>query len=186
VSSSRIRKLVQEGQIEQANALLGHDHFLFGEVIKGDERGAALGFPTANINMDAECVPAFGVYASILEDCESGHFYLSVSNIGTNPSFEKSSAPLKIESHLPQFSGNLYGRSVRLFLLARIRDEQKFDSVNDLKQQIERDLQDCYSVFIDRNFLRDKNECIASNLEKPVSALQNYQAFKMIDHLSKI
>lgn len=138
LSSTKIRKLVQSGEIEKANRFLGYTFFCTGKVVHGDKRGKQLGFPTANIETNKECMPSSGVYVSIVQDLDSGHFFPAVSNLGTRPSFTDSSQ-VWLESHLIQFKDDCYERNFRHFFLSQIRDEKSFASTEDLKSQISED-----------------------------------------------
>ena len=140
VSSSAIRKFLTEGDIEQANTLLGYEYSLSGTVTKGEGRGEKLGFPTANIAADSDLkmIPAKGVYGTRLS--VGSDVFSSITNVGSRPTFE-SSKDLVIETHVLDHAANLYGDSVSLEFLFRVRDEQKFDSAQTLIQQIDRDIE---------------------------------------------
>ncbi|HND29121.1 MAG TPA: bifunctional riboflavin kinase/FAD synthetase [Myxococcota bacterium] len=136
VSSSRIRKLVAAGKVEEAGRLLGRPHWLRGLVVQGDQRGRTLGFPTANLQTEVELLPAFGVYATRVE--VDGLLHPAVTNIGLRPTF--SGKHVSVESHLLDFQGDLYGKALRVELVARIREEQKFASLDALVAQIRSDV----------------------------------------------
>lgn len=137
ISSSLIRKALEEGSIETAYNMLGYYPGVEGLVVEGEHRGATIGFPTANIGVDpAYHIPAKGVYAALAE--VGGRIFQAVVNIGNKPTFHPE-YPLAIEAHLIDFSGDLYGTTMRLSLLAKIRDEQRFLSVDELIAQIARD-----------------------------------------------
>lgn len=137
VSSTLIRQLAGDGDVSQAAKFLGRPLRIQGEVVHGDQRGKLLGYPTANINIASGMViPANGVYAvSISYDhkCFDG-----VANIGTNPTFEGTER--RIEVHLLNFAGNLYGRTIELDFLEHLRGEKTFSSANELKDQIHKDV----------------------------------------------
>jgi len=135
VSSSRIRTLIERGAMREAKQHLGRYHFVSGRVARGHGRGRTLGFPTANIVSRTEVLPPDGIYATMLES--EGRQRPSVSSIGVNPTF--GDGPRTIESYVFEFAGDLYGRSVKLFWVERIRDEKKFSSVELLVEQIEDD-----------------------------------------------
>lgn len=137
VSSSTIRALLQKGQVEEAARLLGRDYVLAGSVVEGFHRGAQLGFPTANVRVGRELVPRAGVYAVRVE-WEDRH-YAGVANVGHNPTFGNES--LSVEVHLLDFEGDLYGAQLGVAFVARIRDERKFASVDELAAQIACDVQ---------------------------------------------
>lgn len=141
VGSTLIRELIQSGQIEDANKLLGRDFTISGKVVKGDERGKSLGFPTANISFDPqELRPPSGVYASkcLLDGVE----YKTVVNIGTRPTFQTGDSREWIEAHLLDYTGgDFYGRFLEIRLVSRLRDEKKFKTTEALKKQIHKDIQ---------------------------------------------
>jgi len=136
ISSSRIRRLIAAGDVVGAAGLLGRPHRLSGTVVHGDARGRAIGFPTANLQCDVECLPAFGVYA-VDVGIGAGAAVRGVLNIGVRPTFQGSE--LRIEAHLLDWQGDLYGSKLALDLVARIRDEQRFASVDALVAQIRLD-----------------------------------------------
>lgn len=133
VSSTRIRHALQEGRIEDAGKLLGYPYALTGTVEHGRGLGRQLGFPTANIRPDAlKLIPAPGVYATRV----GSHW--AITNIGTNPTV--GNERLTIETHLPDFSGDLYGKRLTLTFLRRIRGEQCFPTLDALSNQIAADI----------------------------------------------
>lgn len=136
VSTSRIRALLAEGAVNQANRLLGHDFFIDALVVRGQQRGSTIGFPTANLDVPpTKTIPGGGVYTAVAELGKQR--FRAMVNIGINPTFGQNQ--LSVEAHLLEFSGDLYGEHLRVFFLDRIRDEQKFDSIEALKAQLERD-----------------------------------------------
>jgi riboflavin kinase/FMN adenylyltransferase len=135
VSSTRVRRLVGEGRVDEAGALLGHGFFVDGVVVEGRRRGRELGFPTANLSTDNELLPPHGVYATTTTI--DGIVYPGLTNVGTRPTFGESVTT--VETHILGFSGDLYGRLVRLGFVLRLRDERKFDDVDALRAQIEAD-----------------------------------------------
>ena len=137
VSSSTIRALLQKGQVEEAARLLGRDYALSGLVVEGFRRGAKLGFPTANVRVDHEIVPREGVYAVRVE--LEGRQYPGVANVGRNPTFGNES--LSVEVHLLDFEDDLYGTRLGVAFVARMRDERKFASADELVAQIACDVQ---------------------------------------------
>lgn len=139
LSSSRIRHLLGEGHVEDAAALLGHAYFIDGTVVDGDKRGRELGFPTANLQALNEIIPYTGVYATRLR--VRGASYPSVTNVGFRPTFELQSG-IRIETHIPDFKGDILGEKVRLEFVRFLREEMKFPGVEALKAQIEKDIQD--------------------------------------------
>jgi riboflavin kinase/FMN adenylyltransferase len=135
VSSTRIRRLVSEGRVDEAGALLGHPYFVDGTVVAGRRRGREIGFPTANLQTTNELVPPHGVYATTTTI--DGVVHAGITNVGVRPTFGE--GELTVETHLLNYSGDLYGRSVRLGFVQRIRDERQFPDVDALREQIETD-----------------------------------------------
>jgi riboflavin kinase / FMN adenylyltransferase len=135
VSSTRIRRLVTEARMDEAGALLGHPYFLDGTIVEGRKRGQTIGFPTANMVTENELIPPHGVYATTMTI--EGIVHAGVTNIGIRPTFNESEPT--IETHLLRYSGDLYGRRVRLSFVQRLRDERRFDSVDALRAQIDAD-----------------------------------------------
>jgi riboflavin kinase/FMN adenylyltransferase len=134
VSSSHIRGLIAAGDVAQAAQFLGEPFLFEGEVVSGDRRGRELGVPTANlVPDDAYVAPGHGVYAA----AASG--YPTAVNVGVRPTFE-SGRGLLVEAHLIGFEGDLYGQQLRLAFLERMRGEKRFDSVDELVEQMQRDL----------------------------------------------
>jgi len=136
VSSTRIRRLVAEGRMDEAAALLGHPYTLDGTIVEGRRRGREIGFPTANLHTANELIPPHGVYATTLT--VDGIIHAALTNIGSNPTFGDSERTT-IETYVLRFGGDLYGRNVRLGFVQRLRDERRFDDVDGLKAQIEAD-----------------------------------------------
>jgi len=136
VSSTRIRRLVAEGRMDEAAALLGHAYTLDGKVVEGRRRGREIGFPTANLHTANELIPPHGVYATTLT--VDGIIHAALTNIGSNPTFGDSNRTT-IETYVLRFDGDLYGRDVQLGFVQRLRDERRFDDVDGLKAQIEAD-----------------------------------------------
>jgi riboflavin kinase/FMN adenylyltransferase len=145
VSSSIVRSAISSGEIERANSLLGRPYFLSGRVIKGQGRGKQIGFPTANIDYGNELIiPARGVF--ITKTNIHDMIYNSVTNIGMNPTFNLGQA-IHIETHLLDFTRDIYGEEMRVSFFKKIRDEKKFSSVNDLITQIDKDVQAAKEFF---------------------------------------
>jgi riboflavin kinase / FMN adenylyltransferase len=136
VSSTRIRRLVSEGRVDEAGALLGHQYSIDGTVVQGDRRGRTIGFPTANLCTENELLPPHGVYATTLRLGAIVH--PSVTNIGTRPTVD-SSGRTTIETHVFGFDRDIYGAAVRLGFVQRLRDERAFESVDALRAQIDAD-----------------------------------------------
>ncbi|MET3575302.1 bifunctional riboflavin kinase/FAD synthetase [Bhargavaea ullalensis] len=139
VSSTRIRRLLGEGDVRGAAGLLGRPLMTDGTVIEGDKRGRLIGFPTANVKPVKESfLPAPGVYAVFFET--DGVKYPGVLNAGYRPTFKNpGETELSVEVNLIGFEGDLYGKEVRVLWMERIREERKFDGVDALKEQISRD-----------------------------------------------
>ena len=144
VSSTRVRRLLTEGRVDEAATLLGRHYFVDGIVVHGLERGRLLGFPTANLDTENELVPPKGVYATLV--MLDGVVYRSVTNIGVRPTFHQPSATV-IETHLLDQDRDLYDLRLRLSFLQRIRDERTFDGVEALKAQIAADCNKARALF---------------------------------------
>lgn len=136
VSSSYIRRLLTDGQVEAANCCLGYAYQLSGMVVHGEQIGRQLGFPTANLQLDDDCklVPKSGVYAVTAELEGHSTSFLGMMNIGTRPTFNGQKTTL--ETHLFDFDGNVYGCRLSVSLVARLRDELHFDHTEDLRHQM--------------------------------------------------
>jgi riboflavin kinase/FMN adenylyltransferase len=140
ISSSEIRTALKEGKPEVAANLLGHRWAIEARVEQGDARGRELGFPTANMQLDGYLKPAFGIYAvraTILENEKPVGTYDGVASLGIRPMF-KTDSPL-LETYLFDFSGDLYGKHLAVELVAYLRPEMEFDSVDALKAQMAKD-----------------------------------------------
>jgi riboflavin kinase/FMN adenylyltransferase len=143
VNSTRIRQLLADARVEEAALLLGRDYTVRGRVGKGDGRGATLGFPTANLELENEVLPALGVYAGRLRllddgDPHAGASLPAVTNVGTRPTFGASDRVV-VEAHLIDFTGDLYGRRVELSFRFHLRPERRFEGVEALRVQIDAD-----------------------------------------------
>ena len=152
VNSTRIRKLLAEGEVEEAATLLGRPFSVRSLVLEGEKRGRTLGFPTANLAPENEILPAAGVYAG--EMClisgegadtyrnrdDDKRSYPSVINVGHRPTFHENGR-LLAEAHLLDFEGDLYGATVELSFCHRLRSEQKFPGPQELKVQIAADIE---------------------------------------------
>jgi riboflavin kinase/FMN adenylyltransferase len=139
ISSSRIREFISEGDVAGAERLLGRPYTVHGEVVTGDQRGATIGFPTANLKPDPRIlVPARGVYAGYALTSTGGR-HGACTNVGTAPTFERQEN--RIEAHLLDFDGDLYGEMIEVGFTERLRGEQKFSGIEELKAQISRDVQ---------------------------------------------
>ncbi|HEU4400714.1 MAG TPA: bifunctional riboflavin kinase/FAD synthetase [Candidatus Polarisedimenticolia bacterium] len=136
VSSSRIRRAIQAGEVELARELLGRPYGLEGSVVRGEGRGAGLGFPTANLKPENDLIPQDGVY--VTESLVDGTPRPAVTNIGSRPTF--AAAAYAIETHLLDGHEDLYGRPIEVRFLARLRQEIRFESPQALIDQVHRDI----------------------------------------------
>jgi riboflavin kinase / FMN adenylyltransferase len=137
ISSTEVRAAIDEGDVELAQRMLGRPHAVEGIVVRGDARGAGLGYPTANLQVGRRAaVPARGIYAGAFT-LTDGTSHPCVTNVGINPTF--GGQELRVEAHLLDFSDDLYGREAAVDFQHRLRDERKFDSVDALVAQIDRD-----------------------------------------------
>lgn len=152
VSSTGIRNLIQAGHIEYANEMLGRVYSITGQIVHGDERGRKLGFPTANIELlhGEMAVPAAGVYAVKAEI--EGNVYNGMGNIGNNPTFNDVEHA-RLEVNLFDCSGDLYGKTMKVYFYKYIRAEQKFSGVEELCRQIENDKKTIKTYFSDKKQL---------------------------------
>lgn len=146
VSSSAVRRAVAAGDVSLAAALLGRPHRLGGRVVHGRQRGASIGFPTANVRVRAGMSPPDGVYAVRVQHREA--WYNGVVNIGTNPTF--GDAPRTLEAHLFDFDGDVYGEWLSVSFIARLRGEIMFPSVETLVAQIACDAEQARTILAAR------------------------------------
>ena len=144
VSSSKVRQLLMDGKVNLARRLLGRPYGVEGRVERGAERGRTIGFPTANLHPKNRVIPRNGVY--VTGTLVDGQWHRSLTNVGVRPTFETSMEP-SVETFVIDWAGDLYGDVVRVRFLHRLRDEKKFDSVNALKTQIEKDVSRAQSYF---------------------------------------
>ncbi|WP_028307318.1 bifunctional riboflavin kinase/FAD synthetase [Desulfitibacter alkalitolerans] len=148
ISSSRIRKLLEKGDIISAKSMLGYWPIIEGKVVAGDKIGRKIGFPTANLLVEADTIlPMKGVYATYTKI--NGHEYKSVTNIGCKPTFD--GKILKIETHILDFSECIYDNILQLAFIQRIRDEKKFSSIEELKQQLSLDVTKAKTILLHGN-----------------------------------
>jgi len=143
VSSSKIRELIKEGQVEEASKLLGRDYPIIGKVVKGSKRGHSLGFPTANLEISEELYPKKGVYA--VEVVWNQQVFNGLANIGSNPTFPsdqtREEPPFSLEVYILGLHQDIYGEEIQVNFKKRIRDETRFDSPSGLIDQIKKDVQ---------------------------------------------
>ena len=145
VSSTSIRRLVQEGKLSEAKRLLGRDYQVEGTVVKGHQRGGRLlGFPTANLKPEDELLPKTGVYAvTVMIDDKT---YQGVTNVGYNPTFHDKA--LTVETHVLDYSGDLVGKKIKINFLTRLRGERSFQDIRELSEQIAKDVKDARTVLL--------------------------------------
>jgi riboflavin kinase/FMN adenylyltransferase len=136
ISSSGIRRYLADGKINLARRMLGRPYGVEGVIIRGNRRGHTIGFPTANLKPHNRVIPKYGVYATAT--LIDGIWRKSITNIGVRPTFENTTEP-SIETYVFDFDGDLYGDVLRVRFLYRIRDERKFNGIDELKAQIEKD-----------------------------------------------
>ena len=140
ISSTKIRSLLKDGSIEVANLLLNSNFFIEGVVKTGAQIGQTIGFPTANIIYPEEIVKIpYGVYAAKLDSMPA------VLNWGMRPTVNNAIEPI-VEAHVLNFNGNLYGKKVKIEILSKIRNEKKFATLVDLKEQIKKDIEECLKL----------------------------------------
>ena len=137
VSSTLIRRLVITGKVCAVKRFLGRDYSVHGRVVKGCGRGKQLGFPTANIIPEEELFPKDGVYVTHVGI--SGKFYDSITNVGSNPTFDDTVR--RIETYIFDFDEDLYDKEIEVFFLERLREEIKFDNINELEARIKKDIE---------------------------------------------
>jgi riboflavin kinase/FMN adenylyltransferase len=144
ISSTKIRELITDGKVSFAPKLLDRYYQIRGKVVKGRNRGGKLlGFPTANINLHDELCPKKGVYAVTVE-CSLGHFN-GVANIGFSPTFDDHI--FTVEVHMLEFNEDLYDEHIKVNFIERLRDEIKFDSIEKLSEQINKDIDNARELF---------------------------------------
>jgi riboflavin kinase/FMN adenylyltransferase len=160
ISSTRIRQAIQSGDLDSAGQMLGRAYSLAGTVCRGDGLGRQLGVPTANLSTAGLVLPPSGVYAahatllttvsprpSPLTPHPSLQSWRAVVNIGHRPTLEKPTPELRVEAHLLDFQGDLYGQELKLVFVEKLRDEKKFSSLDELRGQIARDIREAQSRF---------------------------------------
>ena len=139
ISSTRIRETIRTGDLDAASQMLGQPYAVCGRVVTGDQLGRQLGFPTANLDITGLILPPNGVYAA--NTVVNGKRYRAALNIGLRPTVAASQPKLRVEAHLLDFSGDLYGAELEVEIGPRLREERRFGSVDELKNQVERDIQ---------------------------------------------
>jgi riboflavin kinase/FMN adenylyltransferase len=139
VSSSRIRRALANGDLDQVKLLLGRPYFVSGQVVPGDGRGHEIGIPTANLSLWMErALPKSGVYVS--QSTVNGRTYGAVTNVGVRPTFTSQSTATQVETHLLNFNEPIYGQEIKVNFLTRLRDEKRFPNVQALLAQINQDI----------------------------------------------
>lgn len=148
VSSTRIRKAIEEGDMNTANRFLGYPFFVTGEVVKGKQLGRTIGYPTANIHIadPDKIVPKIGVYA--VRVWLNGRNYKGMLNVGVNPTTDTDNK-LKVEVNIFDFSEDIYGQVLKVEFIRRTRNEEKFDSLDELKQKLHEDGIECRAILKD-------------------------------------
>ena len=153
VSSTKIRNALENGQIEKANHYLGYQFTLHGTVVEGNHLGRKLGFPTANLESSDKhkIIPGYGVYAVKVE--LGGVEYNGMLNIGTRPTINNNADNRSIEVHIFDFESNIYGKEITLKFVGKIRDEQKFDTIELLSIQLKKDKKTALSILSKSTFI---------------------------------
>ena len=156
ISSSKIRVLIQRGEVEEASKLLGRDYPIVGKVVEGAKRGQTLGFPTANLEISDELYPKVGVYA--VEVAWHQQRFKGLANVGFNPTFSSGQTGqegrFSLEVYILNFHQEIYGEEIQVDFKRRIRDEVRFDSPSHLIQQIQKDIQ-----WAQENVFREMEPC---------------------------
>lgn len=150
VSSSKIRMALEVGNISLANNYLGHHYFLYATVVKGKQLGRKLGYPTANLRIDSadKLIPKIGVYFVEVVLNDSAHY--GMMNIGYNPTTDND-RNVKIEVHIFDFDSDIYGKTIRVNFLNYLRDEKKFDNIQQLTLALDEDRRNCMDLIEDIN-----------------------------------
>ncbi|MCC7304658.1 MAG: bifunctional riboflavin kinase/FAD synthetase [Alphaproteobacteria bacterium] len=143
-SSSAVREYLRRGEIDKANAMLGWEWEMRGEIVRGDRRGRALGYPTANMGLGETIHPAYGVYAARVNVEGEKEWYGAAVNIGIRPMFEVPEA--QVESFIFDFDREIYGKILRVQPVQRLRSEAKFESVTELKNQMAEDCAEAVKI----------------------------------------
>jgi riboflavin kinase/FMN adenylyltransferase len=147
VSSSLIRQLISQGKIRESSELLGYNYFFYGKVVHGQNLGKKINFPTANLKVDPlKQMPGIGVY--LVKVRFPGFNGYGVFNYGKKPTVQSANTALTAEVHILDFRGEIYGKTLRIELLERLRDEKKFSNLEQLKTQITRDIQKAKQILL--------------------------------------
>jgi len=145
VSSTRIREAIRGGNLDAASQMLGRAYSIAGSVVHGDGLGRKLGFPTANIDVTGLALPPNGVYAVRASFANKTH--RAVLNIGKRPTLRNPNAKLQVESYLIDFAGDMYGQELEVTFVDRLRGERKFASLDELRDQISKDIREAQLRF---------------------------------------
>jgi len=145
VSSTRVRQAIRAGKLDQASEMLGRSYSLAGTVIPGDQLGAKLGFPTANLDVPGLILPPHGVYAVHAHHQNQTH--RAVLNIGIRPTLTQTTPRLRVEAHILSPTNDLYGQELEVTFVAKLRDEMKFPSISALRIQIASDIEHAHTLF---------------------------------------
>lgn len=145
VSSTRIRRTIQTGKLDAASQMLGRPYSICGRIVQGDRLGRRLGFPTCNLDVTGLVLPPHGVYAVQASAC--GKTHRAVLNIGIRPTLKAREPRLRVEAHLLDFHGNLYGREMEFTFVEKLRGERRFPSLEALQRQIARDISRARACF---------------------------------------
>ncbi len=181
VSSTKIRHAITDGEINKANALLGHNFQLSGQVVAGNKIGRSLGYPTANVEVQdkRKIIPAEGVYAAKVS--VKGHMYDSMLYIGKRPTLESEIPEKRIEVNIFNFDSNIYSERINIEFVSQIRGDIKFDDLEDLKKQLAKDKTDTLHVLEERkNTLSLIEEEQKKDLPKSAVVILNYNT---VSHL---
>ncbi len=149
VSSSAIRKLLMDGMVWDAMRLLGRPYFIDGIVVEGDKRGRTIDFPTANLFVEQDVVINSGVYAAILQIEGSSKIWPAAVHYGPLPTVDK--AEYRVEAHIIGFKGDCYGKKIRVWFLKKLRDLERFSSLQELKDAISRDVENTSKIYDEFN-----------------------------------
>lgn len=152
ISSTRIRRALAEGRVEDAREMLGRPYALEGKVARGDRMGQRLGWPTINLDPDSELIPADGVYAGRVDFPDFPGVFVCVTNVGTRPTVYENHQRV-VESHVLDFTADVYGEPVEVCFHKRLREERLFPNVMDLSAQIRRDVEATREYFAARRRL---------------------------------
>jgi riboflavin kinase/FMN adenylyltransferase len=145
VSSTRIREAIGQGQLDAASQMLGRSYALAGKVVKGDQVGRKLGFPTANVDVTGLVLPPNGVY--VAHAVTGGRSLRAAVNIGLRPTREPGPTAPRVEAHLLDFDGDLYGQELELAFVRKLREERRLESLDALREQIQRDVAEARRLF---------------------------------------